>query len=123
MAIERLDIAAACFHRRFIVIVDIPAASVRLQRSDLFLNAFPPSSSCGRNAGVFELVMKVRDYELDQYCVVNNAVYNNYCQEARAEMFARCGINTQNIAKSGNAIATVEANIKYLAPLRVSPLF
>ena len=67
--------------------------------------------------------MKVRDYELDQYCVVNNAVYANYCQEARAEMFSRCGINTQNIAKSGNAIATVEMNVKYLAPLRVSLLY
>lgn len=71
----------------------------------------------------FAINMKVRDYELDQYGVVNNAVYLNYLQHVREEWMHHIGFNSGEFAKSGNALALSECNVKYMRPLRTRDMF
>jgi len=64
--------------------------------------------------GVFEVELKVRDYECDMAHVVNNAVYLNYLEHARHQLLESLGLKFGELARDGiNLVVTrIEADFK-----------
>ncbi|KAK9827703.1 hypothetical protein WJX81_002427 [Elliptochloris bilobata] len=65
--------------------------------------------------GPFTTTWRVRDYEVDGFNVVNNAVYANYCQHVRHEFLEYLGLE---IAAYDGLLALSELNMAFTAPLR-----
>jgi len=71
----------------------------------------------------FTLDLQVRDYELDQYGVVNNAVYLRYLEHARHEFLIRLGMDPAAVAAAGRSLALSEIHVRYRASLRSRDAF
>jgi acyl-CoA thioester hydrolase len=72
---------------------------------------------------IFELELKVRDYECDIQGVVNNSVYQNYLEHTRHEFLEENHISFAELHEKGIDPMVSSIEIAYKTPLRPSDIF
>ncbi len=66
---------------------------------------------------IFEMNMKVRDYEVDSEGIVNNAVYLHYLEHTRHEFCEQAGLSFREMHKNGIDPVLSRVEIDYKHPL------
>ncbi len=74
-------------------------------------------------SNVFELEMKVRDYECDMQGVVNNSVYQNYLEHTRHEFLQSLGEDFDQWTQDGIFPMVAKATLEYKRSLRSGDKF
>jgi acyl-CoA thioester hydrolase len=77
---------------------------------------------------VYELEMKVRDYECDLQGIVNNANYQHYLEHTRHEFLLTTGISFAELHQRGIDVVVAKVTMSFKTPLKsgdefVSKLF
>ena len=72
---------------------------------------------------IFELRMKVRDYEVDSEGIVNNACYLNYLEHTRHEFCEQAGLSFRAMRHRGMAPVVRHIEIDYLSSLGLGQEF
>ena len=67
---------------------------------------------------LFELRLKVRDYECDLQGIVNNANYQHYLEHARHEFLLSIGVSFNELHERGIDFVVTRAEMDYKHPLR-----
>lgn len=67
---------------------------------------------------IFELRMKVRDYECDLQGIVNNANYQHYLEHTRHEFLTSTGISFAQLHEEGIDPVVARINMAFKTPLR-----
>lgn len=67
---------------------------------------------------IFELKMKVRDYECDAQGIVNNANYQHYTEHTRHEFILSKGIKFSDLHSQGLDPMVARISLTYKTPLR-----
>ncbi|XP_047063947.1 acyl-acyl carrier protein thioesterase TE3, chloroplastic-like [Lolium rigidum] len=76
-----------------------------------------------RKGKYFEVERKVNDTELDEFGVVNAAIYISYIRNGLSKLLESVGISVDSMTSKGNALAYSEVQLKYIAPLRIGDKF
>ena len=66
---------------------------------------------------IFELPIKVRDYEVDSEGIVNNAVYLHYLEHTRHEFCEQAGLSFREMHRAGIDPVLSRVEIDYRTPL------
>ena len=69
------------------------------------------------NNYIFELPMKVRDYEVDSEGIVNNAIYLHYLEHTRHEFCQHAGLSFKEMHNQGIDPVLRKVEIEYITPL------
>lgn len=72
---------------------------------------------------IFELELKVRDYECDIQGVVNNSVYQNYLEHTRHEFLEENNISFAELHNKGIDAMVSSIEIAFKSPLRPGDSF
>lgn len=67
---------------------------------------------------IYELEMKVRDYECDLQGIVNNANYQHYLEHTRHEFLLSTGISFAQLHEQGIDVVVSKVTMSYKLPLR-----
>jgi acyl-CoA thioester hydrolase len=67
---------------------------------------------------VYELKMKVRDYECDLQGIVNNANYQHYIEHTRHEFLLKAGISFADMHQRGIDAVVARVKISFKTPLK-----
>lgn len=67
---------------------------------------------------IYELKMKVRDYECDLQGIVNNANYQHYLEHTRHEFLTSIGVSFAKLHKEGVDPVVARITMAYKTPLK-----
>ena len=67
---------------------------------------------------IYELKMKVRDYECDLQGIVNNANYQHYLEHTRHEFLSDNGVSFAQLHKEGTDPVVARLTMSFKTPLR-----
>ncbi len=68
---------------------------------------------------IYELEIKVRDYEVDAEGIVNNANYLHYLEHTRHEFCEQAGLSFRSMHEQGADPVVTHIDIRYLRSLRL----
>lgn len=70
------------------------------------------------NKYIYELQMKVRDYECDLQGIVNNANYQHYIEHTRHEFLLANGVSFARLHEQGTDAVVARLNMQFKTPLK-----